>query len=73
MNFNLSELQNAFSIFDQEKGVILHTDIINVMKQLGENPDEQEVVKMMKLVNKNGKHLVGKICRDKLNIKWCSG
>ena len=24
------------------------------MKQLGENPDEQEVVKMIQLVNKNG-------------------
>ena len=41
-------------MFDNQKGVISHTDIIEVMKKLGQNPSEEEVLKMIEPIDKNG-------------------
>eukprot|EP00111_Clytia_hemisphaerica_P024853 TCONS_00073269-protein len=50
----IAEIRNAFSMFDNEKGVISHVDIIEVMKRLGQNPSEEEVLKMIEPIDKNG-------------------
>lgn len=52
------ELQEAFSLFDKDgSGTISNEELEVVMKSLGQNPSEEELQKMIKEVDADGKEL----------------
>jgi Ca2+-binding EF-hand superfamily protein len=67
LHFVSTELQEAFSLFDKDgSGTISNEELEVVMKSLGQNPTDEELQKMIREVDADGKQSCNKFVAKKV-------
>ena len=68
MTLSFAEFREAFGLFDRDdNGVITTQELGTVMRNLGQNPTEQELKNMIKEVDIDGRWLLSE-CRTTVKI-----